>query len=170
MISKPVEKTQIAYEQERDEWRRLVGTVLLSFGEIELLTMKCLAHLPSDKIADTASRLPFGTRTDLLVEIIEDRYGASGGAPEFVKALKAAKKFAEVRNVLAHNPLQLDIYVNKSPDAVLTELTITRSGKSIDLAAMKEHAASAENLVSELYLAFGKLQAECSNDQAQPDS
>lgn len=156
---------QIAYERERDEWQRLVGAVLLSFGEIELLTVQCLAHLPSDKISNTASRLALATRIDLLVEIVEERYGTVDAAVEFVKALKTAKAFAEVRTVLAHNPLQLEIYVNKSTDSAFTELVITaaRSGKSIDLACMKEHAATVEDLVSDLYLAYSKLQSTCVN-------
>ena len=158
MTKRATNKTQIAFERELDEWRRLVGTVLLSFGEIELVTMKCLAHLPSDKIRDTASRLPLGTRIDLLVEIIEGRETADAAAVQLVKALKEAKSFAEVRNVFAHNPLQLDIYTSKSTDDMPVEFIIRklRSDKAIDLALLKEHAAKAADLASELYSAFGK--------------
>ena len=47
---------QIAYERELDEWRRLVGTMLLSFGDIEFITVRCLAHLGDSKTINALSR------------------------------------------------------------------------------------------------------------------
>ena len=40
-------KTNI--QRDTEEWRTVVGKAIICFGEIELITYKCLAHIPSDK-------------------------------------------------------------------------------------------------------------------------
>ena len=153
---------QIAYERELDEWRRLVGTMLLSFGDIEFITVKCLAHLGDSKAIDKLSRLKFGERTDRLMKVIKKRYGASPAADEFVQKLAEAKVLAKVRNDIAHNPLHMQFYADKSTGDTLTELAIVaiRSGEPINRDFLKEQAAKAGDLASELFLAFGRLQSD----------
>ena len=55
------------------EWQALVGKAIVCFGDIELISIKCLAHIPQDKISDSAARLEFSRRADLLIELIEGR-------------------------------------------------------------------------------------------------
>jgi hypothetical protein len=116
-----------------------------------------LAHIPSDRIFKTLSRLPFSQRVDLLVEIIEGRCLGTGPATDLVTKLKAAKKLAEVRNLIAHNPL-LDVYVHRVTGDKVTELAISAArspARSIDLASSKEYVAAVEDYATELYLLLG---------------
>jgi hypothetical protein len=149
---------QINYDRETDEWRCLVGRALLSFGDIEFFTLRCLANIPADTISKTSLALRFEQRVDLLVEIIEGHHAAPGSAANHLaNKLKAAKALATVRNVIAHNPLQLKVYAQPTGDEIVDRvISAARSpDKLIDLAGLKEYAAAVEDLVSELYLALG---------------
>jgi hypothetical protein len=82
-------QSQGEYERELNEWRCLVGQAILSFGDIDLLTLECLHRIRSDKIDETApSPQFFSQRIDLLVKIIESRCTAPSPAAEFLDKLK----------------------------------------------------------------------------------
>ena len=66
--------------ESRVEWRGLVGTLMLRFGDIELFTVKCLVHLGQERSA----RNKFAKRADLLIKVIRELYGASAPAAELV--------------------------------------------------------------------------------------
>ena len=127
-------RDQAAYERERVEWRGLVGTLMLRFGDIEYFTVRCLVHLGKGKSARDDK---FAKRTDRLIKVIRDRYGTSPPAAELVQKLEEAKSLAKVRNDIAHNPLQMRIYLDEAADDVLVEPVIIgiRTGKAIDLAS-----------------------------------
>ena len=149
--------------RELDEWRCMVGTAILSFGDIEFITLKCLAHIPSDTIVKVASHLPFSRRVDLIVEILEGRSSQSQSVMTLIAKLKRAKALSEYRNVIAHNPLLLDLYINQATGDMKAERAITAArsdGKSIDLPGLTELATEAESLASELYLVLGKIVEE----------
>ena len=80
-----------------------------------------------------------------------------------IAKLKRAKALSEYRNVIAHNPLLLDLYINQATGDMKAERAITAArsdGKSIDLPGLTELAAEAESLASELYLVLGKIVEE----------
>jgi len=142
------------YEQELNEWRLLVGTAILSFGNIEFATIKCLTHLPRDNISKTTSSLPFGRRVDLIIELLEGQKENAAINSEFIIKLKRAKELAEWRNVLAHNPLATSVYEHKATGDLLLEKTIKaerKKGKEIDLPKLKELASEISSLSSEIY-------------------
>lgn len=147
-------KDQVDYDREIDEWRYQVGHALLSFVDIEFFTLRCLDLIPSDKISKASFRRPFTERMDLLIEIIKDRCNTpSSAAAHLIDKLKVAKKLAETRNLIAHSPLQLKVPTwATAADRVISD---ARSpDRLIDLASLKEFAAATEDLVSELYLAL----------------
>lgn len=149
-----------ALRAEIAEWQALVGTAIVSFGELELITLKCLAHIPHDRISDTASRLGFGQRVDLLLEILNGRKPLPEVVLVFAEKLKRAKKLAETRNLIAHNPVMLNLYVHMSTGdfKALRSITSARGdGRSIELEDLKEYAAEVEDLASELWLQIGKI-------------
>jgi hypothetical protein len=148
------------YQRQLEEWRTLVGTVILSFGDIELITLKCLAHLPADNIYESASTLSFGRRVDLIIEILRGRSNVPSVATLLIEKLKRAKSLSEYRNVLAHNPLVADIYVHQITGDVVVEHGISsarKKEKTIDITSLKELAGEVEDLVSELYMILGKI-------------
>jgi hypothetical protein len=154
--------------QETEEWRAVVGKAIVCFGELELVTYKCLAHIPSDKISGTSSRLGFVRRVDLIVEILEGRSPLAPSTVAFVKMLKRAKELASVRNDIAHNPVMLNVFIHEASGDVAFEhcIATARGGRFIDLASAKEFADEVENLAAEMWLQIGKIteRAEAASD------
>jgi len=99
------------FEKMREKWAPLVGRFILEFGEIENVTYFALLQLPKDQIFSTTSTLPFGKRVDLVRELVSgnEKIPKDLGT-QFEEELKAAKKLAEMRNIVAHSPLLMKIY------------------------------------------------------------
>lgn len=156
--------TYDTYAAETEDWIAAVGRAMVSFAEIELVTYKCLAHIPSDKIYQSSSRLEFSRRVDLIVEILEGPSPQPKVILDFITLLKSAKELAKTRNDIAHNPVMMNVYVNKTNGDVLLERSIAtaRVGRSIDISAAKEFAAEVEDLAAAMWLQIGKV-AECPN-------
>jgi len=151
--------TNDPYAAETGDWIAAVGRAMVSFAEIELVTYKCLAHIPSDKIFESSSRLQFARRVDLIVEILEGRSPLPVVVSEFVALLKRAKELAKTRNDIAHNPVMMNVFVDKTTGDVLLERSIetARSGRFIDISAAKEFAAEVEDIAASMWLKIGKV-------------
>jgi len=127
---------------------------ILRFGDIELISIECLAHIPQEKISDSSARLDFSRRVDLLIEILEGRPQLNEDMQGLLEGFKRAKILAKTRNLIAHNPVMLDIYVNLGTSDVLTEHAIrsARSGQqTLKLDELKEFAAEVEDLSAKLW-------------------
>ena len=148
-----------ALRRETDEWRAVVGKAIVCFGELELITYKCLAHLPSDKIANATSKLGFSNRVALIVEILEGRKPVTEQVSRFVAMLKNARRLAEMRNHIAHNPVMMHFYLHMASGDILLERSISSAsgGRNIDLASAKEFADEVEDLAAEMWLQMGKV-------------
>lgn len=147
------------------EWQALVGKAILRFGDIELISLRCLAHIPTDKIAESAARLDFSRRVDILIEILEGRPALTPPLAALLGGFKRAKVLARTRNLIAHNPVMLDIYVNPHTEDIYTEHTIASArstGQTLNLEQLKEFAAEVEDISSTLWLHF--MQAVNSSD------
>ena len=150
-------KSPFATDQHAAEWEALVGKAILRFGDIELVSMKCLSLIPSDKIIDTASRLDFSRRAEWIVEVLEARSERSSEMSALLNGFKRAKELAQLRNLIAHNPVMLELYVNEDETQSFTRHAISsaRTGKqSLDLDGLKEFAGEVEQLSSELWMAL----------------
>lgn len=147
------------YRRELEEWQSLVGKAIVSFGEVELVTHQCLAHLPRDAISKTASKLPFGRRSDLIIEILEGQSPTSAPAVTLIGLLKRAKKLAETRNDIAHNPVMMNVFVHRASGDVLLEQSIARvnGNRIIDLPEMKEFADELSDLAASMWMQAMKL-------------
>jgi hypothetical protein len=149
-------------QRETEKWRAVVGKGMVCFGELELITYKCLAHIPSDKIAESTSKLGFTRRVDLIVEILEGRTPMSEAVAQFVAMLKRARILAETRNDIAHNPVMLNVFIHKTSGDVLLERSIAtaRGGRFIDLASAKEFADEVEDLAASMWLQIAKISGQ----------
>jgi hypothetical protein len=142
-----------------EEWEALVGKALLRFGDIELVSIKCLAWLPKDKIGATTARMDFGRRVDLLIELLEAREGRDSHLDAILSGMKQAKGLARKRNLIAHNPVMLNLYVNEDETQHMAEYSISSArseGQTMDLAELKEFAAEVDDLSATLWMAFLK--------------
>jgi hypothetical protein len=140
-----------------EEWEALVGKALLRFGDIELISIKCLAWLPKDKIGAAAAKLGFGSRVDILLELLAARETRDSRLEAIMIGMKRAKELAKKRNLIAHNPVMLNLYVNKDETEHLAEYSISSArseGQTMDLDELREFAAEVEDLSATLWMAF----------------
>lgn len=148
------------FHAETVEWQALVGKAIVSFGEIELIALKCLSHISIDQVSHTAARLRFGQRVDLLVEILNGRRPLHSTFEEFIKTLLRAKELAGTRNLIAHNPVMMNIYEQMTTGDLTFQRAITSARNDrhcMDLEELKEFAAEVEDLASGLWLMLGKI-------------
>jgi hypothetical protein len=148
-------------KRQKAKWRTLVGTAVLSFCDIEFITQECLKHLPTDNIYKSVSTLPFSRRVDLIIEILQGWSNTPKAATTLIEKLKLAKKlFSEYRNVLVHNPLAVDIYVQHETDDIVFDHNISserKNKKTINLTSLKKLAYEVKDLASELYMTLEKV-------------
>ena len=147
------------YFAELEDWRAKVGAAILAFGEIELITLKCLELLPNDPILKSTSSLGLGQRIDLLLELLNPRREEPTIA-ELLRLFASAKEYLKYRNILAHSPLMAEIYEHQDTGELKVEQLITsvRGGKrSVDLAKVTEVAETVEQIASDLWIALSNL-------------
>jgi hypothetical protein len=144
---------------EVQEWRSAIGKAIVCFGELELITYQCLAHITSDKISEASARMGFVRRVDLILEILEGRRPVPNPVENFVKLLRRARELASVRNDIAHNPVMLNMFVHSATGDVALEhcIATARGGRTIDLADVKEFADEVEDLAATMWLTIGKV-------------
>ena len=150
-------KSPSSYDERVAEWEALVGKAILRFGEIELISMKCLAFLPVDKISDTTARLNFSSRADLIIELLEARTDRGDHLNALLEGFRQAKELAKIRNLIAHNPVILNWYVNEDETESSAEhlITTARSGnKPLSLEGLNEFAGEVDDLAAKLWIHF----------------
>ncbi len=134
-----------------NEWAVAVGRSILAFGNIEHVTVACLRNIPRDKIQRSTERLTFAPRTELLIEILEGH-----SEEEFSKlsqGLKRAKELAQTRNLIAHNPLVLEVFENDSGDFQFNSVIVAmhKEGVTISLVELLAFTEQVELLATELF-------------------
>ena len=150
------------YFEELEQWKNCIGKAILGFGEIELITLKCLEYFPTDNIYKTTSSLALGRRIELLIEILsESKKGIE--VENILRMFRRAKKLVEFRNLLAHNPLMANIFEHKHTGDVEVKMLISNirgKEKAVDLEDVKELSAEIEGLASDLWISFSKAAGE----------
>lgn len=145
------------------EWEELIGRSFLRFADIEYISVMCLSLIPTDKISDAASQLSFARRASLLIEILEARDNRDRHTEGLLDGLRRAKALTKTRNLIAHNPMVLNLYFNEDRTAHDVEHTIASrrgKGRKIDLAELKEFAADVENVSTLLWQSYIELDPE----------
>lgn len=142
------------------EWELLVGRALLRFGDIEYVSVRCLDVIPDERIFESTSRLDFSRRVEILLEILSNRKELTPPLCKLMDGFKRAKELARTRNLVAHNPLMLNLYVNHETQesAATYRIDSNRSVKnSITLEELKEFSAEVDDLAATIWLEFGNV-------------
>jgi hypothetical protein len=142
------------------EWESLVGRALLRFGDIEYVSVRCLDVIPGERLFASTSGLEFSRRVDILLEILNNRKELTPPLSKLRDAFKRAKELAKKRNLIAHNPLMLSLYVNHETQesAATYRIDSARSAKhSITLDELKEFSAEVDDLAATIWLEFGNV-------------
>jgi hypothetical protein len=119
------------------EWAAAIGTALVAFGSIEHTTVVCLREIPKDSIWRFAKALKLTPRIDLLWELLEPHQ-----QPECLKLadkLRQVKALARTRNLIAHNPLVLQMHEDGKGNRIFGSaiIAIHKEGHLISLPEAK---------------------------------
>lgn len=145
----------------KHEWALAIGRAFVSFGSIEHIVVVGLREVPRDRIHRSIRALGLGQRIALLVEILEGHDGELYAG--FAEALKQAKLLAETRNLIAHNPLVLEVYEFKDGEHWMREVIAgLHNDKRLDLKELQKFASDAEALCARLYELGQKVFLLCS--------
>lgn len=138
-------------------WSEPIGRAFLAFGSIEHAVLIGLREIPRDKLQRTVVRMPLASRIELLIEIIESR----SETPYFVfaTALKKAKELAKIRNILAHNPLVLEVYETGDGNFLTTEVIAAMHNEKhrMSFTELSEFVREAEGLAEQLYECLARI-------------
>lgn len=85
----------------------------MNFGLIEFATLHAAEILPHETILQSATKLQFKSRTELLIEILNGRRKKGEAVTRLIRLLKQAINLAETRNIIAHNPLLIEVSYDK---------------------------------------------------------
>jgi hypothetical protein len=134
----------------KGQWATAIGQAFVAFGSIEHVTVACLREIPRDRIQKSTKSFRLGQRIDLLVELLEAHDGDEFS--DLSKALKQAKALAQTRNLIAHNPLVLEVYEWADGSIFHREVIASLQGEHrMTLPELQAFANEAETLSSDLF-------------------
>ena len=95
------------------QWRTAIGRFILSFGSIEWFTYNMLLVLPTERIFESVRFLGFKQRINLVIQLLQEKNIDDEIADKAIGLLNEAKELANTRNLIAHNPLLLNLFDDK---------------------------------------------------------
>lgn len=145
----------------RNKWGRLVGRFILAFGDIESITYLCIAKIPSERIFESASKLFFGKRVELILELLQSKKEVTGRTRELLStALNKSVKLSIKRNILAHSPIYMNIYEQEHTgelDFQEVIMSLRNQEESITYQELETLVEQAEALSMEVNDAYNEL-------------
>ena len=135
----------------KGEWAKAIGSAFVAFGSIEHTTIVCLREIPSDSIWRFSKGLKLVQRVDLLLELLEPYQHQECRA--LAEKLRQVKDLARTRNLIAHNPLVLQIHEDGQGNRILGSAitAIHKEGQLISLPEAERFAATCEELAFDLF-------------------
>ena len=134
----------------KGEWAAAIGAAFVAFGSIEHTTVVCLREIPSDSIWRFSKSLNLAPRVDLLLELLEPYQQQE--CLTLAEKLRQVKGLARTRNLIAHNPLVLQMHEDGQGNRIFGSAitAIHKEGHLISLAETQQFAATCEELAFDL--------------------
>lgn len=104
--------------EEMERWRYRIGSFIVSFGEIELISQL----LWKDFFPDKHPPVEFQKRTTNIMSSLR-----KDGKDELANLFIEAMRLAEKRNTIAHNPVMVQVFQKLDTSEHFTELAIKSS-------------------------------------------
>jgi hypothetical protein len=106
-----------------DEMQLLVGKAVTSFGEVEHLLFDFYKVI-SGKDSEQFLNLNFSQKIWLIEELTSIHPIKNKIQPNLSKKLNGIKSIMSKRNLIAHNPIMANVFLNQIDDSSKIELTI----------------------------------------------
>lgn len=144
----------------KDKWAHLIGQVMIGFGDIEYITLECLHVFPTENIFPSVSKMNLSPRIDLIINIGESKFQKEEEKNPIIDCLKKAKELATKRNLIAHNPMSMDVYANENDEIYgFKEVIASLRNKNNKLhyEDLEQLAKDVEEVKQHLMYEFGRL-------------
>jgi hypothetical protein len=129
------------------DWEIYVGRLIVSFGEIELLTYKLFDLWVTDK---KACDYTLGERLNKLIGYVENLSDTSNEKARIKELLIRARRLNEIRHQVAHNPTILKKINESKFEILLEDLRGKREPLSIE--QLHEYADDVVSVKSSLFV------------------
>jgi hypothetical protein len=141
-------------------WRVAVGRFILGFGEIEWFTFHMLSELPNQSMLESSRSKRFAERLRILTKVAREVDLESGLRERLISALRRAGHLADTRNLVAHNPLFLDLFDDRVGADLQYELSKYGEWQArLTFNELEARCKEVETLVEELYAIGEELDA-----------
>jgi hypothetical protein len=137
---------------EYTEWEIYTGRLIVSFGDIELLTYKLFNLWLTDK---SAKEYTIGERINKLIGYVGRLNSKDERKQKIKNLLIAVKKLNVQRNQVAHNPTVLRKYDDSIYESVIIDLRGENAALSLE--ELHEYANAAESAKSELFIVVSQF-------------
>ena len=162
-----ITRSAASIKKMNEQWSKAVGRAILAFGNIEWVTYQCLGLFPSDRIFESVVSLKFSSRVDLIVEILSGKNLPKKLFNKTKRLFKRAKDAAEVRNVLAHNPLRIGVYKDNDGKVVFRDEIqhYRKTNRVYDLKEVQHYGKVTERLEDEFMELIGEIRKVLSSNK-----
>ncbi|MCY1433734.1 hypothetical protein D9M71_497700 [compost metagenome] len=135
--------------------------MFIAFGRIERTTHECIRDWAGEIIHKHFANAPLSARIDLARDLAEAQDATEATQEAFVRSLLSAKKLAQNRNLVAHNPLCL-VFFQDSLDRPFLEAVAhhTNDQKILSYEALVEIVDRSERCAEELIHNFVAFSVE----------
>ena len=136
-----------------NKWALEIGKLFVAFGSIESLTYTSIKAFSTDPIYKHLIKMRLSSRIDVVVDLVSNKKLSEPNKREFIDNLKKVKKLAEKRNLIAHNPLVLQLFDNETGQDVFREiiLSVKNERMHIEFDELMVVSQEAEKLSSSLH-------------------
>lgn len=136
----------------RLKWRDLIGEFILEFAEAELDVFRIFEDFGSEADIALALSKQFKARASDAITLIDRVVENSGSRTRSIRALNELIKLAdEVRNLIAHNPLQMTLEGVLSGSNTHEIRSFRRFDKAITLEELESSFSQLVNWRGELF-------------------
>lgn len=145
----------------RETWELLVGRLVLNCGDIELRLLQLYWNLRLQGNYDPkVLEKGMGDKAKMLLRIVSETESLPLKLKnELRRSLNRTIKLAHTRNLVAHNPLYLDIYSGADGSFVLAPhiRSLRNTDKHVSLDGLNDAIAEAKQLQEDLWGAVVKV-------------
>lgn len=141
------------WKQGRKVWAPIIGHLLLAFGEIEYCLMICLGPLDSHMTWSKVKDAGYKRKVSEAIRVLSEKHPDHIGAKNAIQLLNDSLNLVKVRNLVAHNPLNVAAYTAPDGDVQfrLAVGSLKNHENGIIFQELEDAALQAEALAAELH-------------------
>ena len=146
------------------KWATLIGRGFIAFGHIESCSYACILAFMPDIAAKHLNKRNLASRLEVLRDVARELDIAEPHRLRFLALIDDVRELAETRNLIAHNPLVLNIF-EEDEEVFSKEMIMSNKSpsKRLEFAELTRYAESAEALSTEFHAIMAVLrgQSDC---------